>query len=210
MAREKAGTSGKKKTKGDGLPERELYTISDLDQLRILADPLRVRILEALGQERTTKQVAAALGEKPTRLYHHVLALEGVGLIRRTRTRQNRGTVEKYYQAVARAFRADSSAFGPRGGGGERSALGTMIATLCDNTAEELRRLTAAGHASDLEERGIVSYLEVRGSAAEIGRLRRRLESIVSETSKPADPARSGEKTQRYRLTLAFFPLDPG
>ena len=68
------------------------------------------------------KQVADFLGEKPTKLYHHVDALERVGLIALSRTRQNRGTVEKYYLAVARAFQADSSAFHPKERGGTRRA----------------------------------------------------------------------------------------
>ena len=92
------------------LPQREIYTLKDLDQVKVLADPLRIRILEALLEERTTKQVADLLGEKPTKLYHHVDALEKVGLIALSRTRQNRGTVEKYYLAVARTFRAVGAA----------------------------------------------------------------------------------------------------
>ena len=48
----------------------------ELEQVKVLADPLRVRILETMAlEERTTKQVAEELGEKPTRLYPHVEAL---------------------------------------------------------------------------------------------------------------------------------------
>ena len=54
----------------------DIYTMTSLEQVRVVADPLRVSILEALCLEaRTTKQVAELLGEKPTRLYHHVDAL---------------------------------------------------------------------------------------------------------------------------------------
>jgi DNA-binding transcriptional ArsR family regulator len=104
----------KPRFKGVGRTPKKLrqagsLTLSDLDQVKVLADPLRIRILEELcKEERTTKQVAKLLGEKPTKLYHHVDALERVGLIRLARTRQNRGTMEKYYMAVARQFRADS------------------------------------------------------------------------------------------------------
>src|SRR5688572_15754608 len=102
-----------RKSPEDGrIPQDETYTLSDLEQVKVLADPLRIRILEALcQQERTTKQVAQILGEKPTKLYHHVEALERVGLIRLSRTQQNRGTTEKYYLAIARTFRADSRVF---------------------------------------------------------------------------------------------------
>src|SRR5215510_13126289 len=120
-------------------------TLSDLEQVKVLADPLRLRILEQLClAERTTKQVAQRLGEKPTKLYHHVEALERVGLIRLTRTRQNRGTVEKYYLAVARQFRADSRLFSTADGSeAQGDALQTMISTVFDRTADEMRGLLA-------------------------------------------------------------------
>jgi predicted ArsR family transcriptional regulator len=58
-------------------------------------------------QPATAKQVAGRLGEKPTRLYHHVEILEKAGLIKLMATRPNRGTVEKYYQTVAKKFAVD-------------------------------------------------------------------------------------------------------
>ena len=51
---------------GPRLPQQEAYTLETLEQIKVLADPLRIRILEAFGEERTTKQVADLLGEKPT------------------------------------------------------------------------------------------------------------------------------------------------
>src|SRR5437764_4971128 len=72
-------------------------------ELRALAHPLRLRILELFAEApRTTKQVAELLGQPPTRLYHHVAALERVGLLRLKETRKNRGTTEKWYEAVGR------------------------------------------------------------------------------------------------------------
>jgi DNA-binding transcriptional ArsR family regulator len=95
-------------------PEAARYTLTHLDQVKALADPLRLRLLAAFGQERTTKQVADLMGERPTRLYHHVEALEKVGLIQQTRTRPNRGTMEKYFLAVARSFEPDEALFGSK------------------------------------------------------------------------------------------------
>src|SRR5215510_5963461 len=120
-------------------------TLSDLEQVKVLADPLRLRILEQLClAERTTKQVAQRLGEKPTKLYHHVEALERVGLIRLARTRQNRGTIEKYYLAVARQFQADSRIFSTDAGSAAKGdALQTVITSLLDRTADEMRSLIA-------------------------------------------------------------------
>src|SRR5206468_5112014 len=68
-------------------------------ELRALAHPLRLRLLEAFaGEARTTMQVAAELGEPPTRLYHHVNALERAGILTLARTRQVRGTTERYFE----------------------------------------------------------------------------------------------------------------
>jgi DNA-binding transcriptional ArsR family regulator len=186
--------------------------MSDLDQVRVLADPLRIRILEELCvAERTTKQVAQRLGEKPTKLYHHVEALERVGLIRLARTRQNRGTIEKYYIAVARQFRADSRIFSSADSGSkaEGDALQGMISNLFDRTADEMRGLIAHGRGRQgIEEQGVLSYLEIRTGEAQGRRLKTRLMKLIKslESSRDGGDER-GER--RYRLTLAFYPLEP-
>ena len=82
MRPKKKKSAAGRKARG-GTPQAGSLTLSDLDQVKVLADPLRIRILEEMcTAERTTKQVAQRLGEKPTKLYHHVEALERVGLIR--------------------------------------------------------------------------------------------------------------------------------
>src|SRR5262245_9951536 len=172
------------------MPQQEAYTLKNLDQIKVLADPLRIRILEAFCQERTTKQVAELLGEKPTKLYHHVDALEKVGLIALSRTRQNRGTVEKYYLAVARTFRADSRAFQPKARGrNEKSALRQMMSTIFDTTSAELAGLVdrSEGSMKGIEEEGIVSFLEIHGSKAQLEEIRRKLQAIVQSVTREAE-----------------------
>lgn len=187
-------------------------TLTDLDQVKVLADPLRLRILEQLcDEERTTKQVAQRLGEKPTKLYHHVEALERVGLIRLARTRQNRGTIEKYYLAVARQFRADSRIFSAADADSatEGDALTTMVTTVFDRTAEEMRGLIAEGRGREgIEEQGVLSYLEIRTDAKHARRIQQRLTKLIKSFE---ETPKGGEKPggKRYRFTLAFYPLKP-
>ena len=196
------------------LPQQETYTLANLDQIKVLADPLRIRILEAFCQERTTKQVADFLGEKATKLYHHVDALERVGLVALSRTRPNRGTVEKYYLAVARTFRADSRIFQPKekGGSEKPEVLRQMLSTIFDTTAAELASLV--GRADDarnaIEEEGIVSFLEVRASKAQLKEIRGKLHEIVQSLVADAEGAAADDDPERgrYRLTLAYYPLD--
>src|SRR2546423_4201209 len=70
-------------------------------QLRALAHPLRLRIAEQFAEgPSTTMQVAARLGQPPTRLYHHVQVLERAGILRLRETRGNPGAVEKWYETA--------------------------------------------------------------------------------------------------------------
>jgi DNA-binding transcriptional ArsR family regulator len=207
-ARKRDGSKTGGKTRQGARQARSL-TLSDIHQVKVLADPLRIRILEELcTAERTTKQVAERLGEKPTKLYHHVEALERVGLIRLARTRQNRGTIEKYYMAVARQFRADSRIFSAADAGSHagEDALQAMISTVFDRTSDEIRGLVAQGRGrKGIEEQGVLSHLEIQTDARHGRRIQARLMSLIK--SLEAGGAKPGAR--KYRLTLAFYPLEP-
>ncbi|MEY2397504.1 MAG: hypothetical protein QOJ00_678 [Actinomycetota bacterium] len=83
----------------------DFKVIDDLATLRLLSDPLRLRLIEELGGRPTTvKVLARAMGIKPNRLYYHVNLLEEHGLIRVTETRIVSGIVERTYGLVARHF----------------------------------------------------------------------------------------------------------
>src|SRR5262245_2602727 len=189
-------------------------TLTDLDQLRALAHPLRVRMLGAFtAEERTTRQVAEILHERPTRLYHHLKALAAAGLVRKTRTRRNRGTLETYYRAVAGSIRADSSLFTPAGRSEASGSIGKAIDGMLDHTGTELRALIASqGGEHGLEEKGFVGFLEVHAPERDIKKLRADIERLVKglQDDRPGS-ARGGkpaEPDRRYRLTIVLFPLD--
>lgn len=80
-------------------------TIEDLEQLRLLSDPLKLSLIQAFGEaEGTVASAAEKLGEPQTKLYRHVDALLDAGLIEVTRERPKRGTVERWFRTVARRF----------------------------------------------------------------------------------------------------------
>jgi DNA-binding transcriptional ArsR family regulator len=201
-----------KRRKRSRLPQQEAYTLENLEQIKVLADPLRVRVLEAFCEERTTKQVAELLGEKQTKLYHHVDALERVGLIELARTRQNRGTVEKYYLAIARTFRANARVFQAKRGNKEAEALAQMVASIFDTTSAEIASLIDAGEDAQktMEEEAMVTFLEIRASEKELDAIRRKLKAIVESASTADEGAATSDEAdvRPYRLTLAYYPLD--
>lgn len=91
----------------------DTLVIESVDQLKIFADPLRQQLLQAFCcNPATIKQVAQQMDEKPTRLYHHVELLEQNGFLEVVDTKQIRGTVEKYYQTVARKIIVDHAMVG--------------------------------------------------------------------------------------------------
>lgn len=83
----------------------EIYVIERLEQLRVIADPLRMRILERLVRRpMTMSQLGEEFGETTAKMHYHVHELEKFGLIRLVEKRERGGFLEKYYRAVAKDF----------------------------------------------------------------------------------------------------------
>lgn len=91
--------------------QEEEYAISDLETLKVLSDPFRMQILEAMccRGPTTVKSVAEHLGVSPKKLYYHVNLLEKHGLIVVVDTQLVSGIVEKWYQARAFRYAVDKS-----------------------------------------------------------------------------------------------------
>ena len=84
----------------------DTFPIETLEQLRVLADPLRMRILEQLVQRpMTMSQLGDAFGESTAKMHYHVRELEKFGFIKLVEKREHGGFIEKYYRAVARDVR---------------------------------------------------------------------------------------------------------
>jgi DNA-binding transcriptional ArsR family regulator len=79
------------------------YEAESLEQVRALADELRVRIFSLLAQEpMTVTQVGKALDIAPAKVHYHVRELSDVGLVHQVFTREKSGILEKYYRAIAK------------------------------------------------------------------------------------------------------------
>ena len=80
-------------------------TIDRPEQLKALGHPLRLRVLELLGEndeQLTNRELAQRLGVDPGHLHFHVRMLLRAGLIQRAEGGQGR---EKPYRAVAHTIR---------------------------------------------------------------------------------------------------------
>lgn len=190
----------------------ESYVIRELEQVKALADPLRLRILEAmLSGPRTTKQVADTLREKPTRLYHHVDALERAGILRLTETRRNRGTLEKYYEPVAKLFIIDRDLFAPEKGEAAEEAAGFVQVAMTEmlrDTAEEIR-MGVAERRIPLQDRSRVEVarVAVRAAPERVEALMDKVHALLAEAQKEDESEAIGP-IHDYRLVIAFYPVD--
>lgn len=178
----------------------ETYRVNDLEQVRLLADPLKLRIIQAFAAgPRTTLQVAESLGENVTRLYRHVDALLAAGLIEVTGEQKKRGTVERSFQAVARRFEADHTLFTA-----DDSAMATARDLLRAGEEELLGALARAG-ADDVP---LVMRLRMQGSPARIRHLRRALEEWVEAAQESDEEAEDeGDESAQAGALIAFYTL---
>lgn len=167
--------------------------------LRALAHPLRLRIMELFAESpKTTKQVAELLGEPPTRLYHHVAALERAGLVILKETRQNRGAVEKYYGSVAPQLRA-----GPSSGKNDpasRRARRAVAATALEQAKQELIAVPRGA-----KEPALVTRFVIPVDPSKLAELRQRLFESVRAIGREFR-SEAGEECERWALTLSFTP----
>jgi DNA-binding transcriptional ArsR family regulator len=213
-----AGTPGSADHDLDpGFEPEEVRYIRDVETLKALSDPTRVRILEVMAQRRSpawsVKEIAAALGVPQTRLYHHVDLLLAQDLLRPVERRVVSGIIETRYVPSARSYQLDRSLFAGAGAEGLAVLHETMMAVF-DTARSEVERAIRAGAAEPgdaapddrrlLVTRGIAHLTPAR--AAE---LRRRLQALTDEFGGGQD-AEDAEGARTFGVVLAVYPLlDP-
>jgi len=180
---------------------------TSLAEMRALAHPLRLRLIEVFAEApRTTKQVADLLGEPPTRLYHHVAALERAGLLRLTETRQNRGATEKWYTVALRAVGRVSPRSSPGAPPRDRAAKRAVAMTVLEQARQEvLAAMQRRG-----EEPALLSRMVIATSPDRIPALRRRLHDVARDITREfaCDAGDGAEKSvERWALTMTFAPV---
>jgi len=190
-------------------PAKEML-ISDLEVVKVMSDPLRIQIIEAMMSEPiTVKQVAAIVDVPQSKLYYHVGLLEKHGLIAVVDTQIVSGIVEKWYHAAADSYRIDRQLFKTEGGG---DSTYDLISTVFESTATDIRRAM---------EKGIIKLDEDSAQADRLmlGRTRTFLtpeqaahiyaqfEGLVKEFASYGE-GEQAEGTHAYSLMIALYPFD--
>ena len=174
-------------------PER---VISDVETLKALSDPVRLRILEtmiqAADEDWTVKRIATALGVGPTKLYHHIAVLEEHEFIRASGTRVVSGIIETRYRISQLSVRLDRGLLSSSAPADETTAaLDEMLRTLFDTARDDVTRAFRSG-----------AMRTAPGDDPASGLLRQDLKRLT--------PARAAEFRERLTALLTEFDFDKG
>jgi len=199
--------NARRKSKGSAEPA-DVLTIDNLETLRLLTEPLRMRVMSAfadsVGTPLTVKQLSAQLELRPTRLYYHVNLLEEHGLLRVASSRVVSGITEKSYIVAARSITLDPALLKVSAAG--REATAATVMALMQATATEIAESieTAAGQ-SDAELRQMRigksgAHLSPGGHAEFLKRLNDLIEEFEEKYGTP-------DTLPNRALFVAYYPL---
>ncbi len=196
---------------GNAEPAVQL-TIASLDALKVMSDPRRMRIVDALRHApATVKELAGALDVAPKSLYYHVNLLEKHGLIRVVDTRLVSGITEKRYRATAYLFDFHDAATVD----GRPHECGHLAAvdSILDITRAEIHRaardvMIDPARDEPSERALFTEWLLLRLPPARVAELSARLRALAAEYATD-ETAVAQENTRTYRLLLALFPTYP-
>ena len=192
------------------------FEITKLETVRVLADPLRMRLIEAMASELdhpfSVKELARALGEPPTKLYYHVNMLEEHGLFVVTSSQLVSGILEKRYQLVAASIGVDRALL-TAGDTGVGEALHGVLTTILSTTEEDVRAAIESGIGSlhtggeGTRERIVLSKSVDRLSPEAAKAFRDRLDALITEFGHGSDDDPTHPDARPYGLVLAFYPM---
>ncbi|MGD2070310.1 MAG: helix-turn-helix domain-containing protein [Gemmatimonadota bacterium] len=192
-----------------GTEARTVEILDDLERARVLLDPDRRRLVEALRERPDSAAgLARRLGDSRQRLNHHLRALEGAGLVELQEERRKGNCVERVLRVVARRFVLDPGALEGTGvddhAAGDRFSATYLIAQ-CSRAIRELASLRerARGERKRLATWSLDTRVELSGPAdmeAFTEDLTRAVADVVARHHEP------GERSRPFRLVVGSWP----
>jgi hypothetical protein len=177
-------------------------SITRLDQMRILASPLRQELLDVMARMGAVSlaEVGAVLGRPADGLYYHVRLLARAGLVKPAGTRNRGGRPEALFRAAGPEFALRYAATPDS----HSRAVTAVVAAMMRLGARDFRRALAAGGT------------RVEGPARDLWALRttgwllpahvRRVNALIRRLSKATQ--QSSKSGRLYGVTVLLTPLD--
>lgn len=91
---------------------KEVHILNTLEEVNIVSDPIRLKIIMTLGTSpKTAQDISHALGVSRSKIHYHLKILEQNGIIEVVDTELINGITQKYFLPVAKAFIPNSEIF---------------------------------------------------------------------------------------------------
>ena len=167
--------------------------VSDVETLRALSDPVRLRILEVMSaapdETFTVKRLAAELATSQTKLYHHVATLLERDLVLVASQRVVSGIIETSYRVGQRSLRLDRALLSA-----DPSVMHDTLSTIFDGARDDIERGLRAGLIHTDESREPSDKLVLgrgisRLSPAQAAAFRARLVALLEEFGADTEPS---------------------
>ncbi|HWB65574.1 MAG TPA: helix-turn-helix domain-containing protein [Mycobacteriales bacterium] len=189
-------------------PPTRVRKVDSAEAIKALADPIRLKVLSLLMSDHsrawTVKEIAAALHQPVTKLYHHVNLLAQAKLIRDVETRMVSGIVEHRYASAQRTLEFDDSLYGSPE---TRDASLANIANLVNQSRDAL--LDYLGRDDADLDRVLVHQGRIRLSAAEAAELNDAvLDLLKTFEHRRRTKARDAQPRTRVLVLLHPEPTD--
>ena len=186
------------------LPERRL---ADVETIKALSDPLRLRILEVMtashGETFTVKRLAAILEVSQTKLYHHINLLAECGLINPAGQRVVSGIIETSYRIAQLKISLDRSLLAS-----DSPELHGVLVTVFDSAREDIERGLRSGLIGiDEDADPTTKLLLSKGLARLTAEQALAFRAQVIELFEAFDVADDPDEARPYGLVLGFYPM---
>ncbi len=190
---------------------KSILLITDRSTLKVIADPLRAQIFEALTTGAyTIRQISEKHNLAPSRLYYHFALLEKHGLIHVVETRKVANMTEKVYRAAADGLEIDCSLLTMASDEGKDTLLTSAMSTLDVTRRDMQRSLQARFHQLEQGARQqsrsmMISREVVIVPDEQAEEFNKKLKTLVEEfCALEVPPSTPG--SMRYALMFTLYP----
>ncbi len=195
-----------------GFVPTDEIVVEDMETLKVLADPLRLRIRELMREPTTVKLVAQELDLPPTKLYYHINLLEKHGLIVVVDTRIVSGIIEKHYQIAARSVRVARHLLSPTSKDAAEGLAVTINGLFEDTRADLMKGLQTGAIVRDEDaeaHKGLsLNSFRLMLNDDEAKEFNHRLEKLLAEYRARSDAHHEAKDrdTLMYKAFMVVFP----
>lgn len=176
---------------------------TDIDRARMLLDPLKRQVLDALRQPHSAASLARSLEMPRQKLGYHLRALEAAGLVRLVEERRRRGFTERILLASTDAFDVATDLLAGPVFAQDRYASTYLVQAAAAVMRDVARMQTAADQAG---QRLLTFTIEAELGFAHPGEIELFSKALGEAVGQLASRFMPGENRRLYHLIAATHP----